>query len=243
MIQDICNTFFSTTHTPILVMNNDFFTICNIGHDVQSMELIKSVDIKNLISKGGSTNKILKLDKAAYITVVYTKINFNMQCDFHVIIGPISTEDISSYKTSSENILREESYPHFLINLFYLLFNNLFTNKSKTYSPCINQAINYIHANYQDNISPDKICKEINISKSYFCSIFKKETGYTFITYLNLYRIERSKLLLKNTNKQILDIALSVGYESQSYFCRIFKKYVGVSPLKFRTNHVQNIFI
>lgn len=242
MIQDICNTFFSTTHTPILVMNNDFFTICNIGHDVQSMELINSVDIKKLISTGEPTNKILKLNKEDYMTVVYTKINFNIQCDFHVIIGPISTEDISLYKTSSENVLTEESYPHFLINLFYLLSNNLFTNKLKTYSPCISQSINYIHANYQDNISPNKICKEINISKSYFCNIFKKETGYTFITYLNLYRIEKSKLLLKNTNKQILDIALSVGYESQSYFCRIFKKYVGVSPLKFRTNHVQNIF-
>ena len=58
----------------------------------------------------------------------------------------------------------------------------------------------------------------LNINKCYFCSVFKKETGSTFINYLNNYKIEKSKELLKNPNISLLDVSLSVGYNNQSYF-------------------------
>jgi len=74
----------------------------------------------------------------------------------------------------------------------------------------------------------------LNINKCYFCSIFKKETGLTFINYLNSYKIEKSKELLKNTNLSLLDIALSVGFNNQSYYSTVFKKITCKTPLEFR---------
>ena len=88
--------------------------------------------------------------------------------------------------------------------------------------------------NYAIEISIDEICNELNINKCYFCSIFKKETGLTFINYLNNYKIEKSKELLKNSNLSLLDISLSVGYNNQSYFSTVFKKITSQTPFEFR---------
>jgi len=64
--------------------------------------------------------------------------------------------------------------------------------------------------------------------------MFKKETGQTFINYLNNYKIEKSKNLLENTNMTLLDISLEVGFNNQSYYSTIFKKYTNMTPLEYR---------
>ena len=64
--------------------------------------------------------------------------------------------------------------------------------------------------------------------------MFKKETGQTFINYLNNYKIERSKDLLKNTNMTLLNISLEVGFNNQSYYSTIFKKYTNMTPQEYR---------
>ena len=56
----------------------------------------------------------------------------------------------------------------------------------------------------------------------------------SFTEYLNEVRIKRSRELLKDTDMEILDIALFVGYEDQSYFTKVFKKITGNTPRKFR---------
>ena len=64
--------------------------------------------------------------------------------------------------------------------------------------------------------------------------MFKKETGQTFINYLNNYKIEKSKNLLENTNMTLLDISLEVGFNNQSYYSTIFKKYTNMTPQEYR---------
>ncbi|MDU5263065.1 MAG: helix-turn-helix transcriptional regulator, partial [Clostridium celatum] len=86
----------------------------------------------------------------------------------------------------------------------------------------------------------DDICKELNVNKCYFCSVFKKEVGSTFINYLNNYKIEKSKELLKNPNISLLDVSLSVGYNNQSYFSTVFKKITSKTPLEFRDEYLKN---
>ena len=74
----------------------------------------------------------------------------------------------------------------------------------------------------------------ININKSYFCKIFKSETGYTFTNYLNIFRVEKSKNLLKNPNMSLLDVAVSVGFNSQNYYSSVFKKITNKTPLEYK---------
>jgi AraC-like DNA-binding protein len=64
-----------------------------------------------------------------------------------------------------------------------------------------------------------------------------------FTEYLTYTRIEKSKYLLCNSDKSILDIAVLIGFNSQSYFTTNFKKHTGVTPKEFREkNNIDYIF-
>ena len=95
----------------------------------------------------------------------------------------------------------------------------------------------FIEKNYAEEITIDSLCTEFKINKSYFCNIFKSETGQTFINFLNNYRIEKSKDLLKDLDLSLLDIAHKVGFSNQSYYCTVFKKFTGLTPLKYREDN------
>ena len=105
----------------------------------------------------------------------------------------------------------------------------------KTYKELINS---YLYTNYDESISIDMICDKFNINKCYFCRLFKQETGYTFTNFLNNIRIEKSKNLLLNSSLNILEIAYSVGFNTQNYYTMIFKKIVGKTPSEYRKSKI-----
>lgn len=98
----------------------------------------------------------------------------------------------------------------------------------------IRMAIDYILNNLGEALTLEEVANHANLSKCYFCTQFKKEMKMSFTDYLAHARIEKSKYLLCNSNKSILDIAILIGFNSQSYFTTQFKKYTGVSPKEFR---------
>ena len=76
------------------------------------------------------------------------------------------------------------------------------------------------------------------VSNSYFSSIFKKEVGISFITYLTDYRMQQAVHLMLETNEKNYEIAEHVGYEDANYFGYVFKRKYGMSPSKYRTEHM-----
>lgn len=102
----------------------------------------------------------------------------------------------------------------------------------------IRKAISYINTHYTTPLSLEEVSDHIHLNPSYFSTLFKKETGTSFSTYLNKVRIEHSKLLLTNTNQSILDIAIGVGFENQSYYCKVFKKFADISPKQYRNTYL-----
>lgn len=104
-------------------------------------------------------------------------------------------------------------------------------------NPHIRKAIDILYANYNEDITLDNIAKYLNINKSYFCSILKKETGKTFSQLINEIRIEKSKELLAKNDLSILEIALSVGFNNQNYFSSTFKKFNNKTPIEFRNEN------
>jgi AraC-like DNA-binding protein len=128
-----------------------------------------------------------------------------------------------------------------VMELFVLLSRALkmeWENSIKTKSPklkqLINISINYIHTNFERDISLGDISKFVFLSPSYFTRAFKEETGMSPISYLLKVRIDRAKELLADTGLKISDIALSVGFSNQQRFNEMFKKYVNLTPLQYR---------
>ncbi len=93
----------------------------------------------------------------------------------------------------------------------------------------------YIADHYSESkLSVDEICSYLGVGTSYFSSVFKKETGKSFVTYLTEVRMNEAQRLLDTTDEKSYIIAGMVGYEEPNYFSYVFKKHFGVSPSKYR---------
>ncbi len=110
--------------------------------------------------------------------------------------------------------------------------NGALVNKNKLRD--INDVFLYIAKNYSTQITTAILADHFHLTEQYFCHMFKGKTGKTPTDYINGYRIEKAAVFLKNTDKSITDIALSVGFEDSNYFARVFKKHMGLSPREYR---------
>ena len=100
----------------------------------------------------------------------------------------------------------------------------------------VSRAVEYVQEHYSDrNITIESVCRELGVSAAYFSTIFKKETGKTFISFLTDYRMEKAVELLMTTSDKTYIIAEKVGYADPNYFSYAFKKQYSMSPSKYRT--------
>ncbi len=107
------------------------------------------------------------------------------------------------------------------------------TSQSQKSSGLIEQAIEYFHKEYRNNLSIGEYARKCNISCCWFIRSFKKHTGATPGQYLSDLRINKAKELLKNGTFNISETAEFVGYDNPLYFSRIFRKNVGMSPSEY----------
>ncbi len=99
----------------------------------------------------------------------------------------------------------------------------------------VQNAVDYVQAHYSDqDLSVEVICRKLNVSSAYFSTIFKRETGKTFVRYLTDYRMEQAVNLLMTGNDKTYVIAEKVGYSEPNYFSYVFKKQFGVSPSRYK---------
>mgnify|MGYP000954048322 FL=1 len=114
----------------------------------------------------------------------------------------------------------------------------VFDLKEAKHADLIHKALRYIQSNYQGKITLEEVATLVNLSPSYFSKVFKEGMNCSFTSYLNRYRIDQSKLLLKTTAIPLSEIGALVGFEDQSYFTKIFKKNTGMLPGKYRRSNL-----
>lgn len=103
------------------------------------------------------------------------------------------------------------------------------------YSDSIREARHYIKEHYRDHgLSLNTVAAAVNVSPNHFSTIFARQTGENFISYVTRTRMEQAKILLKTTKLRTADIAYESGYSDTHYFSYVFKKNVGLSPREFR---------
>jgi two-component system response regulator YesN len=108
------------------------------------------------------------------------------------------------------------------------------TLKGSPFSSRINKALRYIQSNYNKDLSIEETANAQEISPSYLHYLFKKELNQTFLRYVTEYRIRQAKIILKNENARIDDVAERVGYKNTSHFCHIFKRATRLTPHQYR---------
>ena len=91
----------------------------------------------------------------------------------------------------------------------------------------------FVDKHYQRKISLDEIAAACHMGKEAFCRYFKKMTRYTFLEFLNRYRVSHSKRLLM-AGASISVACYQIGFESLSYYNRVFKKVTEENPSDFK---------
>lgn len=105
------------------------------------------------------------------------------------------------------------------------------------YSYHAKRILTYIQIHYRKDLSLDHLAERMNLHPNYISSLFKKETGQTFVNYLNMLRIQAAQeLLMSNNELSVSAIGQQVGYDSKCYFSKVFKKYTGTTPGAYRSH-------
>lgn len=102
----------------------------------------------------------------------------------------------------------------------------------------IGNVFRYIEEHYMEALSLPEAAAASGYVPTYFSRVFKTCTGMTFYDYLTIYRIRKSEVLLVETSDSIAAIAVASGFSSVKTFDRVFKEQIGISPLKFRKQHM-----
>lgn len=98
--------------------------------------------------------------------------------------------------------------------------------------------IKYVSKNYNRKINLTELSVLVGFNEDYLGKIFKKETGFTIIEFINRYRINKSKELLLDKDFSIQEVSEVIGFKDVYYFSRMMKKYEGVSPMNWRKQYL-----
>ncbi len=91
----------------------------------------------------------------------------------------------------------------------------------------------YINEHYGEKILLDELVPLVGHNKSYICSLYKKERGFTINDYIKKTRINKACDLLSEGCYRISDVAAICGFKTISHFSYSFKELVGIPPSQY----------
>jgi len=94
--------------------------------------------------------------------------------------------------------------------------------------------LQYITENYRDSISLGDLAAVAGMSVRRLERRFKALFHVTPLAYINLYRVRKACVLLRNTDDAITNIALAVDFYDSSHFVRQFRRFMGMTPTEYR---------
>ena len=98
------------------------------------------------------------------------------------------------------------------------------------FDPQIGTALRAIHDRVHTPWTVESLAGAAGMSRSAFAERFKELLGQTPLEYVTEWRMQKAMQLLELRDKKLIDVARSVGYESDAAFSKAFKRVVGASP-------------
>ncbi len=196
----------------------------------EAADLEKAIDeLIHYIKKSAISIQLYLISLTEMITEIF-KLGRAYQLDMNQVFGPDFNINNKVYQLDSL-----ESLKQWLQDICRKVRNGIRRERTDTARLLIEKAIKYIEENYHDSeLSVDILCQHLNVSATYFSTLFKRETGINFINYLTNVRMEKALQMLNTTEEKTYHIAEKVGYTEPNYFSYVFKKHYGISPSNYR---------
>jgi len=101
----------------------------------------------------------------------------------------------------------------------------------------INELTNYIQSHINDQLTLESVARGLHLSRTLLIRRVRRETGKSFVQFLNDYRITEAKMLLLHSDWTIDAISGFLGFKSPSHFHHVFKRYTLQTPGQYRTTN------
>jgi AraC-like DNA-binding protein len=98
------------------------------------------------------------------------------------------------------------------------------------FDPQMGAALSALHGNVNAPWTVESLAEAAGMSRSAFAARFKQLLGQTPLEYVTEWRMQKAMPLLQQRDKKLIDVARSVGYESDAAFSKAFKRVVGTNP-------------
>lgn len=157
----------------------------------------------------------------------------------HDCILKIQSELDENIDNHSQNLI--VSNIELLLNYCSRYYGRQFITRKNTNRDVVAQVEKIIQEYFTLDVSKEKklpsvmyIAEKINLSPNYLSDLLKKETGMNAQDHIHYYLIEEAKEILLTTDKNISEIAYSLGFEYPQYFSKLFKQKTGNTPQEYR---------
>lgn len=101
----------------------------------------------------------------------------------------------------------------------------------------LKRVLEYIDNHLHRKITLDDLAAVAGLSRMHFASRFRAAMGLRPHEYLLRQRIGRAEELLLHSTMPIVEIALTVGFQTQAHFTTVFKRFMGHTPCQWRNAH------
>ena len=97
------------------------------------------------------------------------------------------------------------------------------------------RAMEYIEEHLSEGLTLEGISAVAGMTPNYFSALFREQRGVTLWEYITSRRVEQAmELISADRSMNMLDVALSCGFNNTANFNKAFKKRTGVTPSFFR---------
>ncbi|MFR5601983.1 MAG: response regulator [Lachnospiraceae bacterium] len=147
---------------------------------------------------------------------------------------PVEEDFMESYRASADNCADAAELFDYLIRHVTVSYEKAARLKRQDENRPIRLVKKYVSEHYAEPLTLELVSGVAGLSAAYLSTVFKKDTGMTFLEYLSTVRMDMAKQLLKETNFTVADICVKVGYSDVRYFTKSFTKYAGLKPNEYR---------
>lgn len=216
------------------------------GKDISTEKYVQSFQLSieqerqiilNVLGKNKSgVHKVLT---EIFIPLMKTKVN---STEIALLAGDILTLALKLYKENQVPFYDKSNYETLNSDMekTYLYFDEMFItlinhiDNSSNYSKTVTTIIDYIDKHYKEDISLSDIGRHCSMNPSYISTIFKKETGISFVQYINRIRVYHAGKCMLMEGVMPTQVFENAGFNNYNNFFNIFKSLTGMTPTQFK---------
>lgn len=109
---------------------------------------------------------------------------------------------------------------------------------NSAWPPAVQAAIAMIDTRYAQALTMGKVAADLHLNPAYLGQLVRRYTGATFHQRLLNTRIEHACVLLRQTARPVMEVAMEVGFRDVDYFSQQFRGRMGMSPVTYRSANV-----